>query len=325
MKLFFVSFLLTIAATSVEGENCRRLSVCGEGENPFSDPIAPSNPVERGKAGPKGSKGEKGESSEEDVSRRVGDLEERVTLVIGQMNGQITTQDDKIKKLKEALAIQAEKVEALTNFTLAYSKSLSNKFEQLEKSMSNQNNQIETNSEEAKTNSDCLLPHIQHLSRHLPRETAHSSSVQLSCDGSFAAYGVTYRSCRNGRWSPDFDSHRFDCKELLSASWDEAKKTCKDLGLDLLSEGIETDEKRRSLCRKYGAEDFLMTGIVKVDGEWWFPDGRGRDGFHFHWRSGYPAYGGEGQVLMVHCYRNSEFGEIFYLYKSYSNYFLCQN
>ena len=59
---------------------------------------------------------------------------------------------------------------------------------------------------------DCLLPHIQHLSRHLPRETAHSSSVQLSCDGSFAAYGVTYRSCRNGRWSPDFDSHRFDCK-----------------------------------------------------------------------------------------------------------------
>ena len=34
------------------------------------------------------------------------------------MNGQITTQDDKIKKLKEALAIQAEKVEALTNFTL---------------------------------------------------------------------------------------------------------------------------------------------------------------------------------------------------------------
>ena len=59
---------------------------------------------------------------------------------------------------------------------------------------------------------ECHLPHIQHLSRHLPREATHNTLVQLSCAGRFAAYGVTDRSCRNGRWSPDFDSHRFDCK-----------------------------------------------------------------------------------------------------------------
>ena len=42
-----------------------------------------------------------------------------------------------------------------------------------------------------------------------------------------------------------FKTKKNNLTEMLRATWDEAKKTCEDLGLKLLSEGIETNEKRR--------------------------------------------------------------------------------
>jgi len=177
----------------------------------------------------------------------------------------------------------------------------------------------------------CSLPHIEHLSRHMPRLTPDRSSVELSCEGSLVPFGVTNRNCNSRQWSPDFASKPFSCRNLFKVTWDEANNFCKNLGTELITEGIDTTEKRKEVCKRFGVAEvdlnraYIWTGITKSSGRWRQANGGSVGSFQFDWKNSAWNYNG-WDFLAIECIEISPyFGKVLNQPKRGSYYVLCQN
>merc|ERR1719427_251763 len=96
--------------------------------------------------------------------------------------------------------------------------------------------------------------------------------------------------------------------KLLGGYWNMANKVCTDLGKSILSDGIETTEKRKKMCKEIGVNKVnnrnIWTDITKTTGTWRHLDGRSLDGsFQFDWIPGNPrmVHNNGWDFMLIHC------------------------
>jgi len=314
------SLILLVATLYVGADNCQRWTVCNENRVP-SNPVDPITPVKRGKMGPKGLKGEKGNAGRKgaDLSVEMNGLEEKITRLEGEnsvLNEAITKINQKLSTQRSKIGLLEQEKDEMNNTIFSQTKIV----RQLENVLLKQIEQIEIYSNITETLSECHLPDIENIRQ--PGKIKHNSTVQMSCS-SFFPRGVTKRRCMFAKFHPNFHTHPFSCG-VFSTTWDEAKKTCKDHGSEIISFGLETIEKRKAACRRIGEQ--FWTGIKKTNGRWEYPDGTNADNFNFNWYPGSPHLYPGWNFLVVYCDENSSnFGKVHNQPKTSGYHFLCQN
>merc|ERR1712183_163888 len=272
MKLIFLVVFLLVATSDADGDTCQHWSVCNQ--QPLSNPTDPVVPVKRGKMGPKGERGEKGNAGEtganlsveleglEEKTTRLekknSNLEETITKVNEKLLLKIDLLEQEKDEMNSTIASQTKRMEELESLLL----------EQIERAnftetmLQKQAKQMEVYSKYTETLAECHLPDIS-LSPQTRMRVQHNTTIQLSCSRGSKSEGVAERNCWMGKLHPNFKSHPFSC-DLFAAHWDEANKICTDLGSTLIYEGIDTTEKRKEVCRKFGVGGNLFTGITKT-------------------------------------------------------------
>merc|ERR1719427_2041356 len=310
--------------------------------NPLSNPIDPMIPVKRGKMGPRGEKGDKGNPGEKgaDLSVEIDNLEGNIAR-LEEENSIFNKTTTKLKKMLSTQRTKFDLLEqeknALSKTTLSQAVKIQDLQDLLEHEKNEMNNTIfsQTNRIQllesllykqierisvSEALSECQLPDITNISPQISRRVPNNATVQLSCSRFFPQTGVTKRRCFFGKFHPNFQSHPFSCDSFYT-TWEKANKVCKDLGTTLISDGIDTTEKRKSTCIEYGATTFVHTGIEKSSGSWRYPDGRSLNSFEFDWKRQYTNRGSD--YMKVVCTRGRDFGKLINLSRGESQNFLC--
>jgi len=233
---------------------------------------------------------------------KIKELENIIEQNTGQMNNLKTNQDlmiqtdmiqtELIQHLKERLNHQDEQI----NILIKHDKTTNITSEQVEKTTNSPNNYTERMLESTKTISEQLEKTTNSPKNYTERMLESTDTIS----------------------------------ELFRATWDEANRNCTNFGTSLLSYNINTIEKRQSLCKTYGVNDVLWTGIQKTEtyGRWKYPDGKlvfvvdelfEYDSFLF------PSFNDEFNFMAISCLRNENFGEVFDFPKERLFYFACEN
>jgi len=236
---------------------------------------------------------------------KIEELQNTIEKNKDEMNNTIFSQSKQIQLLENIIHEQIERINKTENI------------------LQQQAKQIEIYSKITESLTECHLPDIKYMNPQTTTKIPNNSTVHLSCS-KLVPRGIGERTCKLGKFHPDFHTHPFYCG-LFDEPWDEANAICKDLGTTIITDGIDTTEQRKKLCKEIGlVGNMLWTGITKTTGEWKRPDGRSMSGFDLDWKPGYPIQS-DNRSLVIWCIEGSHYGKIMNYPKRIGLNFLCQN